>query len=384
MSASFPELILMKRLQLVSAILAGACAASAFAAQPNQTHFVLQQFEGSQLQPGDALVANGSGEVALFRGNAFVATLHDPQDLVGTRGDTSTPIYITDAEGSAVRGNLANYHGSMFVSTDAPEIVYYKKEFIDSKAHYAKPGGGGGSVDMTLHGGTVLTSNHTMAIFWGTSWNADTSDIKSGIDSFFGGWGGSHMAGDSTEYSGTNGQVSANSTYLGHTIDSTAAPSKALSTSQAVAEACKITNNNPQSDGVYFIYTDTGAGHVSYCAWHSWGNCSNGAAIQVAYMPNITGPAGCDPGNNAGHSQGLEALANVTSHELSEAITDPRGAGWFDSSNGENGDKCAWAFNGTETLKNGSTWYLQGEWSNKAFDANTGLPNRSGQNGCLY
>ena len=29
--------------------------------------------------------------------------------------------------------------------------------------------------------------------------------------------------------------------------------------------------------GVYFIYTSTGAGHVSYCAWHSWGTCSNGA-----------------------------------------------------------------------------------------------------------
>ena len=101
-------------------------------------------------------------------------------------------------------------------------------------------------------------------------------------------------------------------------------------------------------------------------------------------MPHITGLAGCDPGNNAGHSQGLEALANVTSHELSETITDPRGAGWFDSSGAENGDKCAWAFQGTETLKNGSVWYLQGEWSNHAYDTNTGSPNRSGQNGCLY
>jgi len=373
----------MKRLQLVTAIFASVCAASAIAAQPNQTHFILQSVEGSQLQAGDALVANGAGEVALFRGNVLVATMHDPEDLVGTRTDASTPIYITDAEGSIVRGDVANFQGAMFVSSDAPEIVYYKKEFNDSKPHYAKPGGGGGSVNMTFHGGTVLASNHTMAIFWGTSWPGG-SDIVGGIDSFFGGWGGSHMAGDSTEYTGTNGQVTRNSTYVGHTFDTTAAPSRALSVSSAVAEACKISGNNPIADAVYFIYTDTGAGHVSYCAWHSWGTCSNGAPVQVAYMPNITGLAGCDPGNNAGHSQVLEALANVTSHELSEAITDPRGAGWFDSSNGENGDKCAWAFQGIETLSNGSQWYLQGEWSNAAYTANTGFPNRSGQNGCLY
>src|SRR5207253_7689990 len=134
--------------------------------------------------------------------------------------------------------------------------------------------------------------------------------------------------------------------YGGKTIDATEPPSRALTTSQAVSEACKISGNNPDTSAVYFIYTSTGAGHVNYCAWHSWGNCSNGAPVQVAYMPNIDGVAGCDPQDtfNTGHSQGLAALANVTSHELQEAITDPRGAGWFDSSGAENGDKCAWAF----------------------------------------
>jgi hypothetical protein len=230
----------------------------------------------------------------------------------------------------------------------------------------------------------VLTSSKTEAIFWG-NWSSPGDKIT-GIDSLFSGWGGSHMAGDSTEYSGTNGRVTSTSSYLGHVMDSSAAPNKALSTSGAVAEACKITNNNPDPAAVYFIYTSTGAGHVSYCAWHSWGNCSNGAAIQVAYMPNIDGIAGCDPGAPAslGHSQGLNAVANVTSHELSEAITDPRGNAWYDSSGEENGDKCAWAFNGIQTLSNGSQWLFQGEWSNAAYTAGTGSPNLSGQKGCLY
>jgi hypothetical protein len=181
--------------------------------------------------------------------------------------------------------------------------------------------------------------------------------------------------------------VTSSSTYLGHVLDTTAAPNKALTTASAVAEACKVTNNNPDASALYLIYTSTGAGQVNYCAWHSWGNCSNGAAIQVAYMPNIDGLAGCDPtgtlsGAN-GHSQGLTAVSNVTAHELSETITDPRGAGWFDSSGAENGDKCAWVFPSTVTLSNGSHWMLQPEWSNAAYTAGTGAPNQSGQRGCL-
>ena len=35
------------------------------------------------------------------------------------------------------------------------------------------------------------------------------------------------------------------------------------------------------------------------------------------------------------------------------------------------------------TLSNGSQWKVQGEWSNNAYNAGTGYPNRSGQNGCL-
>lgn len=259
----------------------------------------------------------------------------------------------------------------------APEHLQYAKG--------AKPGGGGSSALMTAHGGTVLTSSKTLAIFWGTSWSTNPGDKITGMDSFFAGYGGSNYAKASTEYAGTNGQVTAVSTYLGHTLDGTAAPTKALSTSAAVAEACKITGNNPDPTGVYFIFTDTTAGHVSYCAWHSWGTCSNGAPIQVAYMPKIDGIAGCDPGGASnGHSQGLTALANVTAHELSEAITDPRGAGWFDASGAENGDKCAWSFpSADQQFGNGSRWHLQGEWSNAAFSAGTGYANNSGQHGCL-
>jgi hypothetical protein len=238
--------------------------------------------------------------------------------------------------------------------------------------------GGGGSADMTYHGGPVLHANKTMAIFWGSEWSSASfqGDKVTGLDTFFGGLNGSKFAGTSTEYSDGSGHVTTSSTYLGHQLDLSAAPKRAIQVSAAVAEACAVTGNNPDPNAIYFLYTSTGAGHVNYCAWHSHGTCSNGAPVQVAYMPNIDGIAGCDPQDSygTGHSQGLAAVANVTSHELSEAITDPRGTGWTDSSGAEDGDKCAWTFTGAVTLKNGSTWKLQQEWSNNAYNASQGNP----------
>jgi hypothetical protein len=375
----------MNHLKLACAVLACIGASSATAAQRNQSHFVMYDAEGSQIARGDVLVSDGDGKVTLYRANSRIAVLHDPEDIAAER--SSGPVYVTDAEGNAVRGDLGSYNGDLFLTHEAPQIVYYKREVVAGRAAsgglLAKAHGGGGSADMTLHGGNVLVTNKTMAIFWG-AWSSP-GDIISGIDSFFNGWGGSGMAKDSTEYHGTtDGNVSATSTYLGHVVDSSTPPKRALTTSGAVSEACSITGDNPDPNAVYFIYTSTGAGHVNYCAWHSWGTCSNGAPIQVAYMPNITAISGCDPGSDvSSESEGLAALANVTSHELSEAITDPRGTGWFDSSNGENGDKCAWSFHNDVNLSNGSKWKLQMEWSNNAYDAGTGYANLSGQNGCL-
>ena len=278
------------------------------------------------------------------------------------------------------------------ISTDSADVVgenglHGAPEHLqlDRSAHAARKNGGGGSPLMTSHGGAILATNKTQAIFWGTSWQGYTGDKVSGLETFFKGFGGSRYAGTNTEYGGTNGQVTAASTYLGSAFDYTAAPGSALTTSSAVAEGCKITNNAPDANALYLIYTDTGAGHVSYCAWHSYGTCSNGAPIQVAYMPNLDGLTGCDPVDtyNTGHSPGLAALANVTAHELSETITDPRNGGWYDGSGQENGDKCAWTFTGPVTLANGTTWKLQGEWSNAAYNAGTGYANSAGLKGCL-
>jgi hypothetical protein len=253
-----------------------------------------------------------------------------------------------------------------------------------------KPAPKSSSPLLTYRGGSVLYQAAAYSIFWGSSWNnaSFAGDKITGVDRFFNGFSGSNYARTSTEYSDKLGFISPLATYNGHVIDSSTPPSRNPSVSSMVAEVCKVTANAPDSNGVYFVYTSTTAGQVNYCAWHSWGNCSNGAKVQVAYMPNLDGIAGCDPGDTTtGNSQGLAAIINVTAHEYLEAITDPRGAGWLDSTGQENADKCAWSFppgDGLSTLTNGSRWKLQMEWSNAAFTAGTGLLNRSGQKACIY
>jgi len=247
-----------------------------------------------------------------------------------------------------------------------------------------KPAQPGGSPDMTLHGGEILPTAFTELIFWGTSWPTNAGDKITQMDLWYQGFGGSNYAGTSDEYTGVSGdKVSSTVAYGGYHIDSTKA-SGGGSTSAILAEVCKvIPAGDLKTNGYYAVYTDLPR-KGNYCAYHSWGSCS-GVNVQFAFFWKLDGDAGCDPQSTVTtYSQGAAALANVSGHELSEARTDPRGAGWFDSSGAENGDKCAWTFNAPYvTFSNKTKWKIQGEWSNNAYNTSTGYPNSSGQKGCL-
>jgi hypothetical protein len=249
----------------------------------------------------------------------------------------------------------------------------------------AKPGGGGSPV-MTYHGGKILPTAHTYAIFWGSS-AAFGGGKVSGLDTFYVGFNGSSYAATNTEYAGIGGQVGSATNHFGHFLDPSAGPTRAPKTSTLLAEVCKVAADQngvpPDADGnsYYAVYTDLPRGHAGYCAWHSSGTC-NGTPVQFAFFFNLDGDAGCDPQDTTtGHSQGLAALANVSGHELSEALTDPASPGaWYDSSGAENADKCAWTF-GAPSLDFGSgvNFKVQGNWSNAAYNANSGYT----KGGCI-
>ncbi len=239
------------------------------------------------------------------------------------------------------------------------------------------------SPNMTWHGGKIMTTAVTENIFWGTSWATYTGDEIVGLDDWYLGFSNSHYAATSDEYAGTNGQVAPATSHTGHVIDLTAAAS-GNNTSAILAEVCKEVTPDPSGNGYYAVYTDLPRGNSGYCAWHSFGSCG-GLPVQFAFFWKLDGDAGCDPVDTSGlHSEGLAALANVSGHELSEARTDPRNGGWYDSGGAENGDKCAWTFNvPLVTLSDASQWKIQGEWSNAAYTSGTGYPNGSGLRGCL-
>jgi len=230
---------------------------------------------------------------------------------------------------------------------------------------------------LTYHGGAIATGQTVVTpIFWGTSWNSTASQSKkTWLTTFYSTVGNTAYLRTNTEYTlGTAAEaphVSTDVVWSGASIvDLNAAPRSGSQTGPILAEVCaKITN--PVANGYYPVYVDTPRGSAGFCAWHSWSTCGN-TQVQFAFFFNLDGDPGCNPGSDvATYSQGVAALANVSGHELSEFLTDPRGTGWFDSAGAENSDKCAWTFNGDVTL--GTTdWKIQGNWSNAAATAKTG------------
>jgi len=297
-----------------------------------------------------------------------------------------TSSFAFSQSGTNATQDLSTLHGR----PEPPMLgVHWARGFDPlARANEARAAGPRRSVNMTYHGGKIMPTSNVQAIYWGTSWSGSNPKI-SGLASWYQGFGGSNYNKTSTEYTGSNGQVGSTSKYVRSTVDNTAA-ANGSSTGAILSEVCKeITSGqltlDSSGNGYYPVYVDRPRGNAGYCAYHSAGTC-NGQIVQFAFFFNLDNDPGCDPQDTTtGHSQGVAALANVTAHELSEAITDPASPGaWYDSSGQENGDKCAWTFNvPSVTFKNGTKWKLQGEWSNAAYTAGTGYPNSKGQKGCL-
>jgi hypothetical protein len=241
--------------------------------------------------------------------------------------------------------------------------------------------------NMTNHGGRIMPTANIKAIFWGTSWNTASAvgDKISGVDTFYTGFSGSNYAKTSDEYTDSGGhQVGPTTTYGGHLIDTSVA-SGGSNTGVILNEVAKeITTPDPTGNGYYPVYTDVPRGNAQYCAWHSSGTV-HGVTVEFAFFFRLDGDPGCDPGDTTtGHSQGLAALANVSAHELSEARSDPNLNAWYDNQGQENGDKCAWTFHVPSVkFSDNTSWMVQGEWSNQAYNAGTGYANLSGQKGCV-
>jgi hypothetical protein len=82
---------------------------------------------------------------------------------------------------------------------------------------FARPAGKGSNPDMTYHGGVIMPSVVSEAIYWGPSWSNSTfvGDKISGLDTWYTGFSNSNYAKTSDEYTGSNGQVGPSVTHNG-------------------------------------------------------------------------------------------------------------------------------------------------------------------------
>jgi hypothetical protein len=233
------------------------------------------------------------------------------------------------------------------------------REISDPSAHGHTPKGASPLAD---HGGPVLPSSKTFAIYWGPA--ADfPSDLEMGMAALLAGMDGSSYLGIGEQYM-RGAPIS--TTYMGAYHDPSSPPSSPPSANTLGAEVCKLFAT-PDPSALYIVFTSS-APNIQYCAWHNRTSC-NGVTFQVAYIPNQAQLPLCSPytrgtlGCNA-LSDGTVTSADSVAHEFMETVTDPHIDAWYDKNKQEVADKCNYVYLGCVTLGNGTTWQIQSEWSN--------------------
>lgn len=256
--------------------------------------------------------------------------------------------------------------------------------------------------------GEIMPTTHTHLIFWlpsGFHYNDSAGDAayEAAMRTYFQDVGGSQILNTTTQYPGNNGTPSDTSNYVDSLVDTTAFPHSGVDVAHAVTQGDINTEvfNDINAQGwpyglsdMYFVFlpdnlvdcdnSGTSCNTNKYCAYHTYGFKSGSdtpandfvwADIPVDRGVYTTGS--CGNSNVTGDNQADTTLSSVE-HEHLEAITDPRGNAWQDSTGGagENGDKCnrnmGVANSSSATVNNflgagfGDFFRIQREWSNAA------------------
>jgi hypothetical protein len=235
----------------------------------------------------------------------------------------------------------------------------------------------------------VMTSAQTYAIFWvpsslqngaATSLSAHYQNVQTALLSLY---PGHSLDNNNTQYYevSTIGSfyfthyIQNTGNFAGVYVDTNPYPASAcyngvtgsncLSDAQVQAEIQRIITLRgwtPNINTMFFLYTSSGEGscagascsYTDYCAYHSY-FLSGGAPVIYANMPyadtNYCQVHGTPSPNG---DPTADAAATVTSHELTEAITDPELNAWYGHDlSDEIGDKCAWNY-GTNSWASGN------------------------------
>jgi hypothetical protein len=232
-----------------------------------------------------------------------------------------------------------------------------EQDLFDGQPHAAPAG-----AHLTYQGGPLLQNVQVFTIFWGTLWGSNTSSVQmmANLNQFFTAILVSPLLDQLAEYNAP-GQSIGHGAFIGTKVISANAPAGSITDSTIQAQLLKwlkaktVLKNTKNT--LYFIYLDPGIVSImgggkscqNYCGYHN-----HSGRVYYAVMP-YPSCSGCLGGMLA-----FDALTGTSSHELCEAITDPvPGSGWYDNTNGEIGDICAWSF------KQMAGYTVQLEWSNQ-------------------
>jgi hypothetical protein len=217
-------------------------------------------------------------------------------------------------------------------------------------------------VNLTYRGGALIPSVEVFTIFWGKLWrqSSPSKDTMRKLNKFFSDIVVSPLIDQLAEYD-VPGQTIGHGSFIGTKMITQNAPAGSVTDSVIQAQLKKWISANTivknTANTLYFVFLDPGIVSIlggsrscqSYCGYHN-----NVGAVYYAVMP-YPSCSGC-----LGGLQTFDALTATSSHELCEAITDPvPGSGWYDDTNGEIGDICAWSF------KQMLGYTVQLEWSNQ-------------------
>jgi hypothetical protein len=216
---------------------------------------------------------------------------------------------------------------------------------------------------INYHNGPVMKGNPVpVYIVWYGNWNgtgSNTAATRSAIEHFVATIGNSNIEKVNTTYGDTTGNVSGNVSFGGSTIVSSSTNLSDTSLRTTVGNAISSGALPKDPNGVYFVLSSSNINETSgfctrYCGFHTHATLS-GSDIKYSFVGNVDRcPSGCEsqrtgPNSPAANVGGIDGMANVISHELEEAISDPDLNAWFDSSGQENADKCNFNFGATST-----------------------------------
>jgi hypothetical protein len=214
---------------------------------------------------------------------------------------------------------------------------------------------------LTYRSGPLLTNVEVFCIFWGKAWQStDNTALSQHLLAFFDFILTSSLLDQLAEYS-VPGKSIGHGKRIGSLNLTSSEPGKSVddSTIQQTLQSEINSGALPAltDNTLYFVFLPPGtqvtqgsaASCRQFCGYHD----ATVRGVYYAVMP-FPGCSGCQGGLAT-----LPALTSTSSHELCEAITDPiPGQGWYDDSNGEIGDICAWK------TKQVGNFTVQLEWSN--------------------